>query len=205
MSILRKHQKLREENQRLRNRNNALMAMNNALTFRNGEYLKALKKCFERIHHLETLKEIHLELIAELHKENQAYSAEAYKDVMKALDETIAELEKEHECRELTVVIVEPCKEPYKKTIEHKLEAFQEIVEGHIETTCDDGLEDMLIVCNDEGEVNRLKINRSTRVGDYADYIMGTFFICGMGEDDFCSLTDEQAQRAIQRFALKKA
>ena len=31
--------------------------------------------------------------------------------------------------------------------------------------------------------------------------IAGPFFVCGEGGDDFCSLTDEEAARAMARFA----
>jgi hypothetical protein len=31
--------------------------------------------------------------------------------------------------------------------------------------------------------------------------IAGPFFVCGEGGDDFCSLTDEEAARAMDRFA----
>ncbi len=205
MNIIRKHQKLIEENQRLRNQNTAVKAINNALIYRNAELIKCIRLLVEKKKHLESLNEIHLELIAELYKENHAYSDAAIEEAMKAADEVITEFEKEREQKELTVVIVEPGKEPYVRNIEHKLEAFQKIVEGHIETICDDGLEDMLIICNDEGKINHLRINRITQIGEYVDYIMGTFFVCSMGEYDFCSLTDEQAQRAIKRFSLKKA
>ncbi len=104
----------------------------------------------------------------------------------------------------ITVVIVPPFMEPYKRTIRLKLENLRRIVRGGIETTCDDGIPDMLIVCNNENKLNDLKFNRTVKQGDFTDYIFGTFFVCGMGKDDFCSLTDEQAERAIKRFALQK-
>jgi hypothetical protein len=104
----------------------------------------------------------------------------------------------------ITVVIVPPFMEPYKRIIRLKLENLQKIVEGGIETTCDDGLHDMLIVCNNENKLSNLKFNRTIKQGAYEDYIFGTFFVCGMGTDDFCSLTDEQAERAIKRFSRKK-
>lgn len=104
----------------------------------------------------------------------------------------------------ITVVIVPPFVEPYKRTIRPKLETLQRIVRGGIETTCDDGLPDMLIVCNNENKLSNLRFNCRIKQGAYEDYIFGTFFVCGMGEDAFCSLTDEQAERAIKRFSRKK-
>lgn len=104
----------------------------------------------------------------------------------------------------IKVVIVPPFTKPYKRIIRLKLENLQHIVEGGIETTCDDGLPDMLIVCNNENKLNGLKFNRIIKQGEYMDYIFGTFLVCGMGKDDFCSLTDEQAERAIRRFSIDK-
>lgn len=104
----------------------------------------------------------------------------------------------------ITVVIVPPFMKPYKRNVKLKLESLQKIVEGGIETTCDDGIPDMLIVCNNENKLADLKFNRIIRQGEYRDYIFGTFFVCGMGKDDFCSLTDEQAERAMKRFSVQK-
>ncbi|MBQ9913075.1 MAG: DUF3846 domain-containing protein [Clostridia bacterium] len=104
----------------------------------------------------------------------------------------------------ITVVIVPPFTEPYKRIIRLKLENLRHIVEGGIETTYDDGLPDMIIVCNNENKLNGLKFNRIIKQGEDTDYIFGTFFVCGMGTDDFCSLTDEQAERAIKRFSRQK-
>ncbi len=104
----------------------------------------------------------------------------------------------------ITVVIVSPFKKPYKRAIKLTLESMHKIVEGGIETTYDDGLPDMLIVCNNEKKFSDLKFNRTIKHEDFTDYIFGTFLVCGMGKDDYCSLTDEQAERAIERFSLKK-
>ena len=104
----------------------------------------------------------------------------------------------------ITVVIVPPFMKPYKRNVKLKLESLQKIVEGGIETTCDDGIPDMLIVCNNENKLSNLRFNCRIKQGAYEDYIFGTFLVCGMGKDDFCSLTDEQAERAIKRFSVQK-
>lgn len=102
--------------------------------------------------------------------------------------------------KSLTVVVVEPNKQPYSKTIEHNLEAIQKIVEGTFESvpiTLDNQL--AYIICNEEGKCIPLPPNRP-----YGwDMIHGTFFICGFdGKEDLCSLTDKQIQQATQMFAL---
>lgn len=44
-------------------------------------------------------------------------------------------------------------------------------------------------VCDDEGKLKHKPLNRLLE--DY-DVLSGDFFVCGLGEDDFTSLTDEQ-------------
>ena len=44
-------------------------------------------------------------------------------------------------------------------------------------------------VCDDEGKLKHKPLNRTLE--DY-DVLSGDFFVCGLGENDFTSLTDEQ-------------
>ena len=53
------------------------------------------------------------------------------------------------------------------------------------------------IVCNDEGLINGMPMNRTVeRYGALA----GPFFICGISGENFCSLTDAQVQKYRQMF-----
>ena len=47
-------------------------------------------------------------------------------------------------------------------------------------------------VCNDEGKLNNMPLNRLLE--DY-DILAGSFFVCGLRDGDFTSLTDEQFKR----------
>ena len=47
-------------------------------------------------------------------------------------------------------------------------------------------------VCNDEGKLNNMPLNRLLE--DY-DSLAGSFFVCGLRDGDFTSLTDEQFKR----------
>ena len=53
------------------------------------------------------------------------------------------------------------------------------------------------LVCNAEGKLLGLPMNRPLLDEDRLPYdiICGTFFIAGLGQEDFVSLTDEQIQR----------
>ena len=58
------------------------------------------------------------------------------------------------------------------------------------------------IVCNDEGKLNGMKYNRALRseTGDVIDILCGPFFVCGLGEEDFASLTAEQLETYYKIF-----
>ena len=96
----------------------------------------------------------------------------------------------------MKVVICEPGRYARIAEIEPTLKAEQEIVGGLID--CVYPWPDMVaLVCNDEGKLNGLPLNRALE--DY-DVIAGTFFICGISGENFCSLTEEQTARYLQKF-----
>jgi len=54
------------------------------------------------------------------------------------------------------------------------------------------------VVCNEEGLLLELPFNRSME-GGYGG-VFGTFFVCGLGQEDFCSLTPEQMKTYKEKF-----
>ena len=93
----------------------------------------------------------------------------------------------------MTVLKVMPGRKPERITIPHTLDAMQSMVCGYIQAIYP--YEDSIaIVCNEEGKLLGMEPNRAIRNedGDILDIICGTFFICGLSEDDFGSLTEEQ-------------
>lgn len=101
----------------------------------------------------------------------------------------------------MKVIIVEPHKKARVEDIGRELEDLQEVVGGHIEAIYpfDDPV---ALVCNDEGKFNGSGLNRALydEDGNVYDIICGTFFICGLGLEDFDSLTDDLAQKYLKRF-----
>ena len=96
----------------------------------------------------------------------------------------------------MKVLIVEPGQYPREAEIEKSLAAEQAIVGGLIE--CVYPWEDSAcIVCNDEGKLEGLPLNRAL---EDCDVIAGTFFVVGLTQDDFCSLSDEQVERYKELF-----
>lgn len=101
----------------------------------------------------------------------------------------------------MKVLKVEPGKLPYLKEIDKGLEALQKEVSGDIQATYP--FEDMVaIICNDEGKLLGLPLNRALYMDkEMYDIIAGDFLICGIDEgDDFISLNDDLAQKFYEQF-----
>lgn len=77
------------------------------------------------------------------------------------------------------------------------LHEMQEIVGGYIQAIYPFE-EQVGLICNEEAHLLSLPFNRS--VGGGYGGVFGTFFICGLGEESFCSLTPEQITRYKKRF-----
>ena len=100
----------------------------------------------------------------------------------------------------MNVLVVEPGYLPYEKEIKDDadhLEQRQSIVGGLIEPIYPYH-EEVAIVCNEEGLINGLPFNRSVP-GGYGG-VFGTFFVCGLGEEDFRSLPPELMERFKKEF-----
>ena len=96
----------------------------------------------------------------------------------------------------MNVLVVEPGYMPYEKEI-NGLEEMQATVGGYIEAISP--YEEMVaIVCNEEGLINGLPFNRSVE-GGYGG-VFGTFFVCGLGEESFDSLSPEQMKHFKEKY-----
>ena len=95
----------------------------------------------------------------------------------------------------MKVLVVEPQKPCRVQEIE-SLPDMQQLVGGDIEAVYP-FQEPVAVVCNADGKALGLPMNRPLLDKDYLPYdiIRGTFFIAGLGQEDFISLTDEQIQR----------
>ena len=95
----------------------------------------------------------------------------------------------------MKVLVVEPQKPCRVQEIE-SLADMQQLVGGDIEAVYP-FQELVAVVCNADGKLLGLPMNRPLLDKDYLPYdiIRGTFFVAGLGQEDFISLTDEQIQR----------
>ena len=105
----------------------------------------------------------------------------------------------------MRVVIVEPGKAPAVQTIENSLAAMQHIAGGTIQAIYPFE-EPIALICNDEGKLRDLPLNRALRdsSGTVYDIVSGTFLLCAAPADSDCfeSLTDKQIQFCMKRFAV---
>lgn len=97
----------------------------------------------------------------------------------------------------MRVVYVEPNKPPYVAEIEDTLEGKQKAVQGYIEPVYIEN-DDTCLICNEEAKLEGMEGNR--RIGDGTSIIAGPFFVCGLGEEDFRGLTDEEVTKYMDRF-----
>ncbi|MGM9651189.1 MAG: DUF3846 domain-containing protein [Faecousia sp.] len=102
----------------------------------------------------------------------------------------------------LTILVVEPMKPPYVKQIPDDLQAMQKLVGGDIDATYP-FLDPVAVVFNGEGKLNGLPPNRFLRTEDGKPYdiVCGTFFLAGLGEENFVSLTTEQIDLYRQMYS----
>ena len=104
----------------------------------------------------------------------------------------------------IQVVLVEPGKLARIAEVGTTLDAMQRTVGGDIEAYYPFE-EQVCIVCNEEGKINGLPLNRAIRdadTGDIADIIAGTFFICDCSGESFGSLSKEQQKRYLEKYRL---
>lgn len=101
----------------------------------------------------------------------------------------------------MEVVMVEPGKEARLAEIGADLKSLQTAVGGYIEAAYffDDPV---ALICNEEGKVYGMPYNRAVRddAGRVQDIIAGPFFVCGLGEESFCSLPKELQAKYLDMF-----
>ncbi|HHZ05859.1 MAG TPA: DUF3846 domain-containing protein [Clostridiales bacterium] len=118
--------------------------------------------------------------------------------------EECAELENLKDESKITVLVVEPMKKPKLMEIGSSLEEMQAVVGGDIEEYMPFE-DDVAIICNEEGKVNGLPLNRAIYGGEtheMMDIIAGTFFIAyaPVESEKFKSLPPKMADKYAQRF-----
>ena len=101
----------------------------------------------------------------------------------------------------MTVIACLPGKTAQVIEIDGSLEGMQAFVGGYIEQICP-FKDPVAIVCNEEGKINRMELNRAVygETGEMIDIIAGPMFICGLGEEDFTSIQGEMLEKYMEKF-----
>lgn len=91
----------------------------------------------------------------------------------------------------MKILVVASNERPKRVEIPHTLEEMQRVVGGYIQAVYP--WKDLVaLVCDEEGLINGKPLNRYIMPGMV---IAGTFFICGLGEEDFTDLPDDLAEK----------
>ena len=101
----------------------------------------------------------------------------------------------------ITVLIIEPGKEPYIKNISPSLESMQAEVNGLIQVIYP--FEDPIsLICNEEAKLLNMPLNRALydECGNIYDIISGTFILAGFSCDSFTSLSSSQIDKYRKLF-----
>lgn len=102
----------------------------------------------------------------------------------------------------MKVVCVEPLKPAYVKEIDRGLQSLQKEVDGYIEVINDFTDNQVVLICNEEGKIMGLPLNRGlVSDGVIYDIVAGTFLVVGTNGEEFDSLTDEQIERYLQKYS----
>lgn len=99
----------------------------------------------------------------------------------------------------MKILAIEKYEEPVVQEISNSLEDMQRYVMGYIETITLS--ETAMLVCNDVGKLADLTPNRILKIGNSHDVIRGDFFICGWSGDEFCDISDEDAEKYTKMFS----
>lgn len=106
----------------------------------------------------------------------------------------------------MKVVLAEPGKKAVVTEIGEDLRSMQRTVGGLIQAMYP-WPDSAALVCNDEGKLMGLPFNRALRDedGQIYDTVAGTFFVCGLTEENFCGLTEEQVEKYLAEFLEPEA
>jgi len=101
----------------------------------------------------------------------------------------------------MKVLMIEPQKEPYETEIGNSLKDMQKVVNGYIQAIYPYS-EPVALICNEEAKLNGLPLNRALydENGEMYDIVSGTFFICGVGEENFTSIAPDDLEKFKEEF-----
>lgn len=102
----------------------------------------------------------------------------------------------------MKVIMLESNKPAYLKEIGNDLYSMQEQVKGNIEIIYPFEDQYVGLVCNEEGKLNGLPLNRVIvdKDGEIIDVIAGKAFLCDCSTDELQSLSPELTEKYLKIF-----
>ena len=168
------------------------------------EYDVTITETLEKVVTIEAeSKEEALKLAEEMWKNADIIlDAENFADV----DYNVGEGKEIDKSNELEVLLVKPGQYAEMTTIDAGLSSMQKNVGGNIQAV-NYFDEPVTLVCNDEGKINGMELNRAIKDdnGTVIDIIAGTFFVCGVGDENFTSLPPEHRAKFEKMFKNPEA
>ena len=106
----------------------------------------------------------------------------------------------------MKILLIEPEKIPRPLEIEPSLKSMQQLVGGPIQAVYPFE-EPVALICHEEGKLLGLPPNRvlTDEHGVPYDLVCGTFFLVGVGEERFTSLTEEQIRHYQDKYSREMA
>ena len=97
---------------------------------------------------------------------------------------------------------IAPLKPPRLIEVEHTLETLQELVGGTVQAVYPWDSDLVAVLCDDEGKFKGYPANRilTDEEGNPYDILVGTLYICGLTRDNFGSISDELAEKYMEKF-----
>ena len=97
---------------------------------------------------------------------------------------------------------IAPLERPKLIEVEHTLEILQELVGGTLQAVYPWDEDPVCVLCDDEGKIKGYPANRvlEDENGEPYDILVGTFYVCGLGREDFVSISDELADKYAEKF-----
>lgn len=131
----------------------------------------------------------------------RSFEAECFRDAIANASEIWDEIKM---TGRIPVLLVDQLEEPYFTSIRSNLHEYRRIVKGNIEMiTCPD-LKGIDIICNEEGKIMSLPLNRSlTDNHEVYDIVAGTMILAGNDhEGETIGLTEDQLVEGYNYFKL---
>ena len=97
--------------------------------------------------------------------------------------------------------MVEPLKPAHVAEIGTDLESMQKAVGGDIETVYP-YTDPLVLVCDEEWKYDGKEKNRAlvSDSGEIYDVVFGTFFIAGIGDEEFTSVPDSLTEKYLEKY-----